>query len=170
MADASSRPPRNARSTTTKFVVARDDPGRADVLSLLVEHLADMHATSSPESAHALDPAALTHPSITLWSARDETGALLGVGALKQHDAQLGEIKSMRTTAAARGRGIASAMLATVIAECAARGIRELALETSAEPSFAAAHSLYRRHGFIPCGPFADYSDDPNSLYLTRAV
>ena len=86
------------------------------MLALLEEHLRDMFETSPAESVHALDPDALAHPSITFWSVRDaETGVLLGIGALKQHDAAMGELKSMRTSIAARGRGVASAVLTAIL-------------------------------------------------------
>ena len=153
------------------MIIALDDPKAPDVLALLEEHLSDMFATSPPESVHALDPEALAHPSITFWSARDaETGELLGIGALKQHDADLAELKSMRTSAAARGRGVASAVLATIVAECRARGIRELKLETGSEDYFAPARAMYAKHGFLVSAPFADYTDDPNSVYFALAL
>ncbi|AYG05323.1 GNAT family N-acetyltransferase [Gryllotalpicola protaetiae] len=130
-----------------------------------------MFATSPPESVHALDPEALAHSSITFWSARDaETGELLGIGALKQHSDSLAELKSMRTSAAARGRGVASAVLGAIVAECRARGIRELKLETGAENYFAPARAMYAKHGFLISAPFADYTDDPNSVYFTLAL
>jgi len=153
------------------MIIAVDDPKSADVLELLAEHLSDMFATSPAESVHALDAEALAHPSITFWAARDdETRKLLGVGALKQHDETLGELKSMRTSGAARGRGVASAVLGAILAECRRRGIRELKLETGAEDYFAAARALYAKHGFRACAPFADYTDDPNSVYLALAL
>ncbi|GAA4168727.1 GNAT family N-acetyltransferase [Gryllotalpicola koreensis] len=153
------------------MLISTDDPRAGDVLELLEEHLRDMFATSPAESVHALDPEALAHPSITFWSARDaETGELLGIGALKQHDDALGELKSMRTSSAARGRGVASAVLATILAEARRRGIRDLKLETGAEEYFAPARALYVKHGFRSCGPFADYTDDPNSRYFALAL
>jgi putative acetyltransferase len=153
------------------MIIAVDDPKAADVLALLEEHLDDMYATSPAESVHALDPEALAHPSITFWTARDaETGELLGIGALKQHPDGLGELKSMRTAAAARGRGVASAVLGAILAEARGRGIRDLKLETGTEDYFAPARALYAKHGFLRCGPFADYTDDPNSAYFALAL
>jgi putative acetyltransferase len=32
---------------------------------------------------------------------------------------------------------------------------------------FAPARRLYARAGFATCPPFADYTDDPNSVYMT---
>ena len=90
--------------------IHQDDPARDDVSQLLSEHLADMFATSPAESVHALDHSALSEPSITFWTARED-GELLGCGALKLLDSphgsrdKHGEIKSMRT-AAGRGGGV----------------------------------------------------------------
>ncbi|WP_066516195.1 GNAT family N-acetyltransferase [Curtobacterium ammoniigenes] len=152
------------------MLIAVEDPRSPDVLALLEEHLRDMYRASPAESVHALDPKALTDPAITFWAARDDGGALLGVGALMQHDEDMGEVKSMRTRTAARARGVASALLATIINECRQRGITELNLETGTQDYFSAARRLYARHGFVSRGPFADYTLDPNSAYFTLAV
>jgi putative acetyltransferase len=146
-----------------------DDPTRADVLELLTEHLADMYATSPPESVHALDPAALTAPAITFWTARLD-GALLGCGALKELEPSHGEIKSMRTGHAARGRGVATAILGHILRTAAARGYRRLSLETGSQEFFVPARRLYQRHGFAECPAFGDYAPDDNSVFMTRTV
>jgi putative acetyltransferase len=144
-----------------------DDPYRADVLDLLAEHLADMYATSPPESVHALDPGRLAVPSITFWTVRDD-GALLGCGALKELSAEHGEIKSMRTATAARGRGVGTRMLAHILAEADARRYSRVSLETGAQDFFAPAKRLYQRAGFTRCDPFGDYQPDVNSVFMTR--
>lgn len=149
------------------MIVAVEDPGlNPDVRTLLEEHLADMFATSPAESVHALDLAALRVPALTFWTAREE-GALLGCGALKDLGDGTGEVKSMRTTAAARGRGVAAAVLVEIISTGRSRGYSRLNLETGTQDYFAAAHRLYLRHGFVDCGPFADYVLDPNSRFFT---
>lgn len=146
--------------------IGTDDPLRADVLALLEEHLADMYATSPPDSVHALDPEALRAPGITFWTARRD-GLLLGCVALKAHDAGLVELKSMRTSAVARRQGVAGALLEHVIAEARARGAVRLSLETGVEDYFHGARRLYLSRGFTECPPFADYVPDPNSVFLT---
>ncbi|MDR6435139.1 putative acetyltransferase [Paenarthrobacter nicotinovorans] len=142
-----------------------DDPARPDVSQLLSEHLADMFATSPAESVHALDHSALSHESITFWTARED-GTLLGCGALKKLSAGQAEIKSMRTTSAARGRGVATAMLEHIVAEAARLGYGRVSLETGTEDYFAPARRLYARHGFTECPPFGDYTLDPNSVFM----
>jgi putative acetyltransferase len=42
-----------------------------------------------------------------------------------------------------------------------------LSLETGSMPFFEPARRLYRRHGFEPCEPFAQYELDPNSVFMT---
>jgi len=128
-----------------------------------------MRAASPPESTHALDLDGLRRPDITFWTAWDGN-VLVGCGALKELDPAHGEIKSMRTAATHRGRGVASAMLTRILEEAAGRGYRRLSLETGSGEFFAPARTLYAKFGFVPCPPFADYWDDPNSCFLTREL
>lgn len=151
------------------MLIALDDPARPDVKALLEEHLQQMRTLSPRESVHALDIAQLKQPEISFWTARDGE-ALLGCGALKQLDAQHGEIKSMRTPAALRRRGAGRALLAHIVDEAKRRGYRRLSLETGATPAFQPAHALYEHFGFVRCGPFADYRNDPNSVFMTLAL
>lgn len=159
---------------TGKFVamilIERDSPARDDVRLLLSEHLADMFATSPAESVHALDHSALSAPSISFWTARED-GALLGCGALKllpspAGTARHGEIKSIRTTATARGRGVATLMIRHILEDARARNLGHVFLETGTEDYFAPARRLYARYGFTECPPFADYVLDPNSVFM----
>lgn len=146
-----------------------DDPRRADVLALLEEHLADMYATSPPESVHALDPESLAVPAITFWTARDGD-VLLGCVALKAISVEHAEIKSMRTATAARRRGVAGLLLDHVLTEARGRGHTRISLETGAEDYFVAARTLYATRGFTECGPFEGYAPDPHSVFMTLAL
>ena len=76
----------------------------------------------------------------------------------------------MRTTAAARGRGVAATLLAHLLDEARTRGYARVSLETGSQDYFAAARRLYERHGFTGCGPFGDYAPDPHSVFMTREV
>lgn len=146
-------------------------PHDPDVTRLLDEHLAEMHATSPPESVHALPHDALASADVRLVAARGATsGALLGIGALKHHGDGLGELKAMRTTPAARGRGVGAVVLVHLLGLARADGLRRVALETGSEDHFAPARRLYRRHGFTPCEPFADYRPDPHSVFMSLTL
>jgi putative acetyltransferase len=143
-----------------------DDP---QVIALLHEHLMGMHALSPPESIHALDLVGLRRPDITFWSAWRDDG-LLGCGALKELDVAHGELKSMRTVTTHRHSGIGAAMLEHIVDEARRRGYRRISLETGSMDGFAPARQLYAKAGFIECEPFGEYTDDPNSVYMTRAL
>lgn len=143
-----------------------DDPARPDVYALLEEHLRNMHELSPPESVHALDVSGLKRPDITFWSVRTG-GVLLGCGALKELDPEHGEIKSMRTPAAARRRGAGRALLNHILGEARRRGYKRLSLETGTAEAFGPAHGLYQSVGFEHCGPFGDYQPDPHSVFMT---
>ncbi|HST06757.1 MAG TPA: GNAT family N-acetyltransferase [Gemmatimonadaceae bacterium] len=143
-----------------------DDLSRPEVHDLLREHLDNMYELSPPESVHALDLTKLRAPDITFWTAWDDS-ALLGCGALKQLTPTHGEIKSMRTPIALRRRGAGRAILAHIVNEAKRRGYRRLSLETGSQDGFRPAQELYQSAGFTYCGPFAEYTDDPNSVFMT---
>ena len=57
-----------------------------------------------------------------------------------------------------------------ILAEAAKRGYRRLSLETGSMQAFEPARRLYAGFGFEPCAPFADYVEDPNSVFMTREL
>lgn len=149
--------------------IRRDSPLAPEVLPLLQRHLDLMHASSPPESVHALDPAELAGPGIAFFTLR-EGETVLGMGALKAIDAGHAEIKSMHVVAEARGRGLARQLLDRLLDEARAAGYSRLSLETGVEDVFAPARALYATAGFAPCPPFEGYVEDPNSLFMTRSL
>jgi putative acetyltransferase len=146
-----------------------DDLRGPEIAALLQEHLDNMHELGPPESVHALDLEALRKPEITFWSAW-EGRDLAGCGALKELDAQYAEVKSMRTVKAFLRKGVASQILAHIIDVAQQRGYKRLSLETGTVSAFEPAHRLYSSYGFKHCGPFADYVEDPNSIFMTKEL
>lgn len=140
-----------------------------EIIALLQEHLAEMRSVSPPESVHALDLSGLRNPDITFWTLWLES-ELAGCGALKELSGDHGEIKSMRTANRHRRKGMAASMVRHILEEAARRGYRRLSLETGSQPHFAPARALYASFGFQRCGPFGDYIDDPNSVFMTRKL
>ena len=88
----------------------------------------------------------------TAWSGNE----LLGCGALKELDATHGEIKSMRT--------------ASRTMEARRRRYERLSLETGSMKAFEPAQRLYQSFGFWYCGPFGDYAEDPNSVFMSISL
>jgi putative acetyltransferase len=143
-----------------------DDLSRPEIHALLNEHLQSMYELSPPESVHALDLEKLRKPGITFWTAWDGS-LLLGCGALKEVDQRHGEVKSMRTPNALRRRGAARAILAHIIEVARSRDYERLSLETGSMEAFKPAQQLYESFGFAYCGPFGEYVEDPNSVFMS---
>ena len=115
----------------------------------------------------ALDVDALRDPKVTFWSGWDGD-ELVVIGALKTMDAANGELKSMRVADAHRGTGAGRAILRHIVDEARSRGMRTLWLETGSPESFLPARRLYASEGFVECGAFGDYPENPFSVFMTR--
>ncbi len=146
-----------------------DDLRGLEIIALLREHLRCMEQVSPPESRHALDLEGLRKPEITFWTMWNGSN-LAGCGALKELSPRHGEIKSMRTASAYLRRGVATHMLDKIITEATRRGYHRLSLETGAFPYFEPARQLYTRFGFTLCAPFANYVEDPNSVFMSKEL
>ena len=146
--------------------IETDDLTRPEVIALLNEHLSNMFELSPPESVHALDLDKLRQPEISFWTAWDD-GGLLGCGALKELAPGHGEVKSMRTPSARRRTGAGRALLAHIVAVANERRYQRLSLETGSSDAFLPAQKLYESAGFVRCGPFGTYAEDPHSVFMT---
>ncbi len=140
-----------------------DDPR---VAVLLAEHLAEMEPTAPPESRHALTLDQFRAPGVRLWVAELDD-ALVGSVALKEVGPGHVELKTMRASAAVRGRGLGRLLLAHALTEARASGAARVSLETGTVPAFDAARALYTGAGFTPCEPFGAYRPDRHSVFLT---
>jgi putative acetyltransferase len=119
-----------------------------------------------PESNHFLSLEALARPDIRFFVARLD-GRVAGCGALAVRDGY-GEIKSMFVDPDVRRAGIAARLMARLEAEAVALGLPWLRLETG--DLLHAAHALYARCGFAPCGPFGDYEAHPQSVFMEKRL
>jgi putative acetyltransferase len=149
--------------------IAEEHPLTPDLELLFQRHTADMHADTPPESIHMMDKGALAAPGIRFFVLR-EGGQPLAMGAFKRIDTTHAEIKSMHVLTEARGRGLSKAMLDHLVAEARTDGFARLSLETGVQATFVAARALYAKAGFAACPPFEGYVDDPNSVFMTKAL
>ncbi|MDH5150287.1 GNAT family N-acetyltransferase [Brevibacterium casei] len=146
--------------------ISRADFSDPALLDFLQAHLDDMAPTAPEESRHALDVTGLQGAGVRLWVAHD-ADALVGTVALARLEAGHEELKSMRTSPAHRGRGIASALLDHALNDARSRGIERISLETGSMDFFSAARAFYRRAGFDDTVPFGTYTEDPHSVFMT---
>ena len=146
-----------------------DDLTGEPTRKLIERHLRGMQDSSPPESIHAFDIDKLRHPTVAFWSVW-VAGEIAGCGALKRLDSARGEIKSMRVADEFLGQGIGRAMLQHILAEARRVGFSSLWLETGSADSFVPAIKLYESAGFLRCGPFEDYIEDPFSIFMTMKL
>ena len=138
------------------LIFAVEDPLTPDVKALLQTHLDFCHEVTPLEHSFALDVEKLRAPEITVFTAR-ENGVLLGVGALKVFEPGHGELKSMHTAKAARGKGIGRAIVNHILEFAKSKGLTRVSLETGNHPPYEPARKLYEACGFTYCEAFGEY-------------
>ena len=148
------------------IIVEPTTPQAAGTKELLEQSHALMLSLFSPDACHFLDFAALEADNIHLFAAR-EGDVTLGTGAIAIKEGY-GEVKSMFTSEAARGKGVAAALMRQIEDTAREHNLPELKLETG--DVLYAAHRLYERHGFTFCGPFGDYEDVPESRFMEKTL
>ena len=150
-------------STTVR--IALESPDQPEVIALIDELDAYQKPLYPAESHHGIDIAALLQDKVLFAVARSDTSQAVACGAIVIEPGY-GELKRMFTLPAFRGQGIAGRLLAFLEAEATRRGCRRFALETGyLQPE---AIGMYERFGYARCGPFGDYAEDPNSVFMMK--
>lgn len=142
------------------------DPREAGALALLKASHALMESLFPPEDNHYLSVDALRVPEIRFFVAEDGED-VLGTIALARKEGY-GEVKSMFVDPAARGRGVARALLRHVEGVAQEMGVPLLRLETG--NLLEAAIALYTAQGFRPCGAFGDYAVNGTSVFMEKRL
>ncbi len=140
-----------------------DDPLVND---LLTKHFIELRSVSPEGSSHVLDIPGLKDQSIRFWSMWDES-ELIGCGALKLLDRNHGEFKSIRVADKYRKQKYGEKIISDLIDKSKQIGLKKLSVETGAGEFFAPARKLFKSFGFVECGPFAHYKEDPHSCYYS---
>ena len=148
------------------IIVERTDPHHPQATALLRQSHGLMQSLFPPEDNFYLDIDDLVAPNIHFYTARDGD-QILGTGALMVKDTY-GEVKSMFVAEAARGKGVAAALLRQIEDTAREEGLAMLKLETG--NVLHAAHRLYARHGFTECGVFGDYVTAKSSIFMEKAL
>jgi len=125
-----------------------------DVRALIGELDRILAAEYTPEQRHGLSLDAIFQPGVRFFLARSN-GAAVGCGGVALF-ADFAEVKRMYVREAARGRGVAEALLARIEREAREAGLFWLRLETGTRQT--AALTFYRRAGFQPCAAFGAYA------------
>jgi putative acetyltransferase len=134
-----------------------------DVRRLIGELDQVLAAEYLPEQRHGLALEALFQPQVRFFLAR-LNGAAIGCGGMALFD-DFAEVKRMYVREAARGRGVAQALLTRIEMETRVARFVVLRLETGERQT--AALRFYARAGFQPCAAFGDYATMPPEAIAT---
>lgn len=146
--------------------IAIETPLQDDVRGLVAKLNDHLLPLSPLEFQFKMTVEQMADSDTTLFVARDETGQAIGMGALKVHGPELGEVKRMFTDPAVRGKRVGSLLLEQIVQLARKRGLPVVMLETGTGDGMAEAHRLYTRYGFVTRGPFLDYPDSEWSAFF----
>jgi putative acetyltransferase len=146
--------------------IAIETPLQDDVRAL-VARLNDHLLPLSPlEFQFKMTVEQMADSATTLFVARDETGKAVGMGALKTHGPDLGEVKRMYTVPEVRGQRVGRQLLERIVELARERGLPVVMLETGTGEGMVEAHRLYTRYGFVERGAFLDYPESEWSAFF----
>ena len=94
-------------------------------------------------------------------------GVAVGCAALLRNGSE-GELKRMFVAEHARGMGVGRTILRALEDAARADGVALLRLESGFRN--AEALGLFRRDGFVDCGPFGAYRADPVSVFMEKRL
>ena len=140
-----------------------------ELAKLLQAHWIFCTSTTPIEHVYALDASKLFAPGITVFGARVNE-ELVGVGAIRELDAEHAELKSMHTLAKFRGYGVGKAMVAHIENFARTQGVKRISLETGATEPFKPARQLYKSLGYQDCAAFADYVLSEDNTCMTKLI
>jgi len=146
--------------------IAVETPLQDDVRMLVARLNAHLLPLSPLEFQFKMTVEQMADSDTTLFVARDEAGRAVGMGALKLHGPELGEVKRMFTLPEVRGQRVGRQLLDRIVGLARERGLPVVMLETGTGEGMAEAHRLYTRYGFVPRGPFLDYPESEWSAFF----
>jgi GNAT superfamily N-acetyltransferase len=150
------------------LVIAREDPFSETAAQLANELSLELGARYGEEGgAFVHQPAQFAVERAVFLVARLD-GVPVGCGALRPYTAETVEIKRMYVRPAARGQGIARAMLNALEAAARDFGYTRLLLETGTLQPEAIA--LYEAAGYQRTAPYGNYRDDPLTVCFDKPL
>ncbi|UZJ58996.1 GNAT family N-acetyltransferase [Pseudomonas sp. KU26590] len=147
--------------------VSLESPDQPEVIALIEALDAYQMPLYPAESHHGIDIKALASDNTGFAVARASDGKAVACGALVVHPTYA-ELKRMFTQPAFRGQGLAGRILTVLEDEARRRSCVRVMLETGYLQHEAI--SFYARNGYQRRGPFGDYQDDPNSVFMEKLL
>lgn len=150
--------------------ISAETPLQDDVRQMIAELNEAMRPLTPPEFQFQMTAEQIAESATTLFIARDNAGMAVAMGALKEHDADFGEVKRMYTRPKARGKGVGKQILERIEQLARERGVSKLMLETGEAPAFESAWKIYERNGYRVRGAFLDYPDSGWSRFYEKSL
>lgn len=141
----------------TLRAVPYDDPDAARLVTAMAHDIAERYGGNPVSPA---DSAEFAPPTGTFLLAVSG-GEAVGCAGLRPLGDGVGEVKRMYVVPAARGHGVARALLRALVAHARAAGLSRLQLETGTQQPEAMA--LYANESWQPITPYGHYRDSPLS-------
>lgn len=138
--------------------VAIEPAEQPDVQAMLDEGTRYALSLYPPDSCYLLTASELAADGVTVWVARSDGGAALGMVALVDGRDGTAEIKRLFVRDEARGFGTATMLMDALERHARTLGATRILLETG--PKQRAAISLYERRGYVRIENFGPYVGD----------
>jgi putative acetyltransferase len=149
------------------LIIRPEAPNSPEAVALIDELETHLQSFGYPDySRHGYSVDKLVRQGVVFFVMR--LGAVpVGCGGIQLYD-NYGEVKRMFVRPTYQRRGLAEAMLRRLAEHAKENGRTTLRLETGIHQ--IPAVKLYEKFGFHRCGPFGEYREDPNSIYLEMFV
>ena len=148
-------------------VVPYDHPDAGPLIAELQRYFVDRYGE---QDLTPVDPAEFAPPrGLFLIAYLD--GRAVGCGGWRVHagpDGPEAELKRMFVAPAARGRGVARAVLAELERTAVSAGYRRMVLETGTRQPEALA--LYEAAGYVDVPHFGYYAEAPDAVHLGKTI
>jgi GNAT superfamily N-acetyltransferase len=148
------------------MIIAACDPDDPSALPLLEELSAALAAITGDSGKASFAAADTRVPRSTFVVARSEEGDLLGCGALRPLDGDVGEVKRMYARPGTSGVG--AALLAHLEQTAQSFGYLNLWLETRKVNTRAVG--FYQRHGYATIPNYGKYIGRPEAICLGKPL
>ena len=136
--------------------VPYDHPDAVRLVQAMGDELTVRYGDGGLSPATAQD---FLHPGVLLVA--DLDGEPVGCGGIRPYGEDAGELKRMYVDPTARGKGVARAIHAALVAHARSVGMRRLQLETGTEQPEAVGH--YESEGWARIPAFGHYAHDPRT-------
>ncbi len=137
---------------------------------VLIDKLDHYQRSIYPEESNHLDSIHELAKSNVCFLGAYIGDELVGIGAVKylSGDCNYGEIKRVYVKKSTRRKGVSRYLMKQLERDAQNRGISVLRLETGVHQPEALG--LYEKLGYIRCGRFGAYRDDPLSVFMEKQV